>query len=331
MDLRLVTALTLLVAVVAGCTGSTPAASPGADDAVLPQAVSGGNGGGGGSVKNTAPTVTAFAADRTAGQNDGSFAVVFSGAVFDANTESQIDSLSIASTGAGALGSSHSAASSERQATTEPTSFGADGWKVWTGGTKNDGTLEWKYRQAFPIFTGAGNYTFRLTVTDQPGGSGVSSNVTIVLQRFSLISVGGAPVDATGAPLPGQNWGQWSAEAGGENVASTNHLKLVNDGDSPDARVVLDFTEAAYRGAADANFTIALDGNVQFAWFEDTTPATTAPSEKPFSFGATSGNGAVTVAFTGKGNVVYVAYRLVKLPAVLPVQSYGATFTVTEL
>lgn len=329
MDTRIALALTLLLAIVAaGCTGNTPAAT---DDPILPQAVSGGSGGGGGTVLNSAPSVTAFTADRTTGENDGSFAVVFSGTVFDPNTENQIANLSIASVGANALSSTHALAGTERSATEEPASFGADGWKVWTGESPYDGVLLWKYRQTFPIFSSAGNHTFRLTVTDQPGESGVSSPLTVVLQRFSLISVGGAPVDLQGVPLVGQNWGQWSAQAGASNVTSTNYLKLVNDGDSPNPRVVIDFTEAAFRGTGDANFTIPLDGNVQFAWFEDTTPAVTAPSEKPFVFGATSGNGAATVSFTGKGNVVYVAYRLVKLPSVLPVQPYGATFTVTEL
>ena len=332
MDLRIALALlTTSALLLAGCTDSAPGATPDAEDLVQPAAVSGGSGGGGGSVLNSAPSVRAFAADRTTGENDGSFAVVFSGTVFDPNTENQIESIRIASTGAGVLAASHALTGAERAATAEPAAFGADGWKVWTGDSPHDGLLHWKHRQSFAIFSAPGVYAFRLTVTDQPGESGVSSPVEVTLQRFNLINVGAAPVDADGNPLTGQNWGQWSAQAGATNVASTNYLKLVNDGDSPDARIVIDFTESAFRGAEDANFTIPLDGNVQFAWFEDVTPALTAPAEGAFDFGATSANGATTVSFTGKGNVVYVAYRLAALPEVLPVQPYGATFTVTEL
>lgn len=332
MDRRIALALLTLAVAAAGCTGSTPGATPGIDvaDDVETAAVTGGAGGGGGSVLNSAPSFRAFTSDRTTGENDGAFAVTFSGTVFDPNTENQIATIAIAATGPAALFSNHTVQGLERAATEEPAAFGADGWKVWTV-SPHDGVLHFKFRQAFPIFTPPGAYAFQAVVTDQPGDAGVSATLPVTLTRFNLITVSGAPVDLQGAPLLGQNWGMWSAQAGAEDVASTNYLKLVNDGDDPAARVVIDFTETAFRGASDANFSVPLDGNVQFAWFEDVTPLLTAPAEGALDFGATSSSGGVTLTFTGKGNVIYVAYRLVKLPDVLPVQSYGSTFTVTEL
>ena len=333
MDHRIALVLLSLAVVAAGCTGSTPGATPDAplsDDAVGTAAVQGGSGGGGGSVLNSAPSVRSFTADRTTGENDGAFVVTFSGTVFDPNTENQVATIAVAATGPAGLLSNHTVLGVEHVAADEPAAFGPDGWKVWTA-SPNDGVLHFKFRQSFPIFAPPGAYVFRAVVTDHPGEAGVSTALPVTLARFSLITVSGAPVDLQGAPLVGQNWGQWSAQAGAQNVTSTNYLKLVNDGDDPAARVVVDFTEPAFRGASDGNFSVPLDGNVQFAWFEDTTPATTAPSEKPFAFGATSPNGGVSLTFTGKGHVIYVAYRLVMLPDVLPVQSYGSTFTVTEL
>jgi hypothetical protein len=112
-------------------------------------------------------------------------------------------------------------------------------------------------------------------------------------------------------------------------VQSTNYLKITNDGDKPTTSVVIDFTESAFAGLKDKNFTIPIDGNVQFAWQEGGPNA--VPSGLNFTFLPASASGSVTTAFTAKGNVIYVAYRIVKLPAVLDAQSYGASFTVTEI
>lgn len=325
--------LVLVTLVLAGCTGSTPGATPeGAPsgDTLTQQAVAGGAGGSGGAVANSPPSITAFTADRTGGDNDGSLVVVFSGTAFDPNTEMQVQRLRVSATGPVALGSTHEVTAADRIAATEPGEYGPDGWKVWSAAPR-DGILQWKYRQAFPAFTPAGAYTFVANVTDAPGRSGLSAPVVVTLSAFSLIEVGGAPVDLQGLPLAGQTWGGWTAEAGAADVASVNYLKIVNGGDSPTAAVVVDFTESAFAGVEDANFSVPIDGNLQFAWFEDATPALTAPAEGAFTFLPASPNGATTVAFTGKGNVIYVAYRIAKLPDVLPAQPYAAAFTVTEL
>lgn len=325
--------LVLATLVLAGCTGSAPGALPegiAEDDTLTQQAVAGGAGGSGGAVANSPPAVTAFTADRTGGDNDGSLVVVFSGAAFDPNTEMQVARLRVSATGPAALGSTHEVTPAERLAGTEPAEFGPDGWKVWTAAPR-DGVLQWKYRQAFPAFTPAGSYAFVANATDLPGRSGLSAPVVVTLRAFSLIEVGGAPVDLQGIPLAGQTWGGWTAEANATGVASANYLKIVNGGDASAAAVVVDFTETAFQGAEDANFSVPIDGNLEFAWFEDTTPALTAPSEGAFTFLPAGPNGATTVTFSGKGNVIYVAYRIAKLPDVLPAQAYSAAFTVTEL
>lgn len=323
---RAIVILSALSVALAGCT----ATDSGVVDDIETQAVKGGDGASGGAVKNSAPSVRAWSADRTSGDNSGSFVVVFTGEVFDRNTENQVETLTVRGTGPATLGGAHAVTSDETKAAAAPASFGSDGFKVWTD-TKNDGSLSFQFRQTFPAFTPAGSYAFTVAVTDKSGANGTSSPVTITLGKFALVTVSGAPVDASGKALSGQNWGQWSAEGGSANVPSTNYIKLINDGDSPNPTLVLDFTETGFVGSEDANFTVPIDGNLQFAWWEDTTPGTSAPSEGTFNFGDTSGTGSVQLRFTGKGNIIYVTYRVLQLPDVLPIQSYGASFTVTEL
>src|SRR5439155_24562874 len=131
--------------------------------------------------------------------------------------------------------------------------------------------------------------------------SAASPTVNISLAKFSLVTVAGAPVNAAGVAQPGQNWGQWSAVPGTSNVQSTNYLKLTNDGDKPAVSVGIDFTEPAFAGATANNFSIPLDGNVQFAWAEGSPSA--SPSSLTFTFAPASGSGSVTPSFTAKGNV----------------------------
>ncbi|HEX2022343.1 MAG TPA: hypothetical protein VHH36_06490 [Candidatus Thermoplasmatota archaeon] len=326
--------LTVLVvaAVLAGCTSSQESANvqlPSDDDAIGQQSVTGSTGSVGGSVKNSPPQVLSVAPSATTGENRGAFTVVFTGAVKDRNTERQIASIAVSSTSPAALGGTHAVTNADTAATAEPAAFGADGFKVWTG-TANDGVLNFKAQVVFPAFTPAGAYVFTATVADKQGESASLAAAAVAITSFSDITVNPTPVDAAGVALPGANWGAWEAEGGAQNVAATNYVKLVNTGDAPNARVVVDF-DPAFRGAQDANFTIPVASNVQFAWFEDATPATTAPSEGTFSFQPANADGAITVAFTGKGNVIYLTYRIVQMPDVLPIQSYGISYTVTEL
>lgn len=316
--------LLLLAVLVAGCTGPDAASS-----VIETAGVQGGAGSTGGTVGNAPPTVPELSSDRTTGDNGGGFQVVFSGVASDDNTERHVDALRISSVpvGVNALRKVHE---TEISLVTEPADYGPDGFKVW-GGTANDGRVHFRYRHTFPIGTVAGAYAVTATVTDKANATGASAPVTVTLTRFSLITVAPAPVGLNGAAQVGSAWGGWTAAPGARNVESVNFLKLVNDGDKPDASVVIDFTEAAFGGAEDPAFSIPLNGNVQFAWWEDATPAASAPAEGTFTYGATSGEGSVTVSFTGKGNAIYVKYRILALPSPLPIQAYGASFTVTEL
>ncbi len=332
----LIMILASLSLVLAGCTSpDAPGASvdapktPTVDDSVTTESVSGSTGSVGGSVKNSAPTVPTFTPSATEGENRGSFVVIFTGTIRDANTEKQIKNISVTGTGPQTLSSSHEVMADEVNALTEPASFGGDGFKVWTG-TKNDGILNFKYQQTFTAFIPAGAYTFKARGEDTPHAVGLSGSVVITITAFSDITISPTPVAANGSALPGQNWGQWEAEAGATNVASTNYIKLVNTGDTASARVVIDFADS-FVGATDSNFTVGVANNVQFAFFEDTTPGTTAPNEGTYSYLAANADGTVTVQFSAKNNVIYVSYQIVQLPAILPVQAYGISYTVTEL
>lgn len=314
----------VLVLLLAGCTG------PDTESSIIETAgVSGGSGTTGGVVGNAPPTVPEFASDRTTGDNGGGFQVVFTGAVADANTERHVDRVVVASVPAGVL-ATRKVHETEVGLADEPADFGADGFKVW-GGVPNDGRVHFRYRHTFPIGTPAGAYAVTATAADKVNATGASLPVTVTLTRFSLITVAPAPVGLDGAPLAGQAWGGWNAMPGARDVESVNFVKLVNDGDQPNAAVVIDFTESAFVGAEDPAFSIPLNGNVQFAWWEDATPGVTAPAEGAFTFGPASAEGGTTVTFSGKGNVIYVKYRILSLPSPLPMQAYGASFTVTEL
>lgn len=336
--MKLPLALTVLLAalVLAGCnapgattpSASVPTTAAGGESVGL-QSVSGSAGAVGGSVSNSAPTVLTFVQSATTGENRGGFVVVFSGQVKDKNTERDVKNISITGIGPSILSSSHEITDAERSATSDPGGFGGDNWKVWTG-TVNDGVLNYAFQRTFPAFTPAGTYAFAARVQDSPAAVGLSSSLSVILTAFSDITINPTPVDAAGNDLTGQNWGQWTAEAGAQNVTSSNYIKLVNTGDIANARIVIDLAPQ-FVGASDANFTIPVASNVQFAWFDDSTPAASAPSEGTLSYLTPNADGTVTVQFAGKGDIIYVAYRIVALPEILTAQSYGISFTVTEL
>jgi hypothetical protein len=91
----------------------------------------------------------------------------------------------------------------------------------------------------------------------------------------------------------------------------------------------LDFTDTAFAGTNAA--TVPIDGNIQFAAWEDTTPDSTSPEEGIFTYGSTSATGSATFSYSAVDNVILVKYRLVALPAVVPDQTYTAAFTVTAV
>lgn len=325
--------LIVLALLLAGCSSPGASVNPPSvvasdpADGVQRETVTGSTGAVGGSVANSAPVVQAFTPSATTGENRGGFVVVFTGRVFDRNTESQVQNLSVVGVGPTLLAAGHAVTAEERNATTAPAEFGSDGFKVWTG-TKNDGILNFEFRRTFPAFTPAGAYAFTAYVADAPGLLGASAPVAITLAAFSDITIGPTPVDAAGVALAGQNWGHWSAEAGASNVASNNYIKLENTGDVAASSVVIDLANE-FVGVEDSSFTIPTAGNIQFAWAQG--PVGAIPSALTFNYLPANADGTVTVQFAGQGNVLYVTYRIVQLPDVLPVQSYGISFTVTEL
>lgn len=316
--------IVLLVALsITGCTARESSAL------LEPAAVSGGSGSTGGSVSGSDPSVTAFTSDKSSGDNAGSFVVVLTGTAFSPNGEKKLDKIEIIGAGPATMGANHTVTSAEVDARTEPASFGADGFKAWNP-TDKDGNMQFRYRQPFAVWTPAGAYSF--TARAYANGNRVSppsAPVAITITKFSLITVAGAPVNAAGVAQTGAAWGGWSAAPNAENVAATNYLKLVNDGDKPDVSIVIDFTDGSFKGATDNAYAIPIDANVQFAWATGSPSST--PAQLTFSYLPLSGSGSTTVTFANKGDVAFVSYRIAKLPGVLDVQSYSAAFTVTEI
>jgi hypothetical protein len=344
--------LVLFALLLAGCTSTTspgsstasPSATspapgngaPGGGDTFTQASVSNGNGAGGGSVKDVAPTVPAFVVTTASVDNSGGNNLTFNGSVFDANGEQDLQFLFVkgttfnATNGVQTLGTNHTITGAERNQTSEPSSFASDGYKVWDCGGR-DGVLCWKYNLPVPQFAQAGLYTFNVTTgkASSFGQSLVSQQLTATVTSFSQIDFAPFPVDASGNVLTGANWGGWNANPGDASVPSTNYLKLTNNGDVPNAKVQISFSGTAFTGTTDGSYTVPFAGNVQFQSCD--AAAGTAPSACTFSGWSAPNAGATTVTFQGKGHVLYVQYRVVSLPSVLMAQSYGATFTATEL
>lgn len=334
--MRCVPALVLAV-LVAGCLqgpvgpqGPPGPAGTGAAGLGGEAATGGTSGTSGGQVTNSPPAFQSFTGSLGSADNSGTISETFTGAVLDSNGERdmRLGILSVALTGAATGTFTHTISAAESGAPSEPASFGADGWKVWSS-TPNDGVLNFKFRYTFPIGAAPGTDTFTVSITPSGGTAiGGPSDATTV-GTFSEIQIPTTPVNADGSPAAVNNWGLWSAAPGATNVESSNFVKLTNTGQKLDASVVLDFTEAVFAGA-DENFSIPLNGNVQFAWTELAAGAT-SPSGGTYTYLAVSADGSATVTFSGLNKVIFVKYRLVQLPAVLAEQSYGASYTATEL
>lgn len=149
-------------------------------------------------------------------------------------------------------------------------------------------------------------------------------------EATTVLHVSANPVTADGTPALTSSWGGWNAEAGQTNVAATNYLKITNAGTRADPRAVIGFSGGAFGGTEDGTFSIPITNNVQYAWWEDTTPGSTAPNEGTYSWRPVSAS-SVTIQFTAPGNVIYVVYRIAQMPDILMAQPYAAAFTVTEL
>ncbi len=318
----------LLIAVaLAGCADS-------GDNQQIDDVV-GGAGTGGGSVNNIPPTFSGFTPSTTTVDNSGSSVIVFSGTLSDPNSELDLEGSVLTVALGGVYTGTFERTITNLEAAgadTEPTAY-TDGWKVWSGDAL-DGVMNFKFRFTVPIATDAGTLTFTPTVDPAGTGTGLEpvtgSTTNVAVTVFSELVIDG-PFLLDGTDDSGNRWGRWAADPGATNVASENYIKITNTGQDATASVVIDFTESVFTGISNPNFTIDVTNNVQFAWFEDTTPGTTAPSEGTFSYLPANADGSVTTTFSGKGNVIWVHYRVVELPSPLPAQTYGVAYTATEL
>lgn len=323
----------------AGCVGPSdgspspapPLPSDGLDE-VAPETVERGQGRGGGSVENQVPVVQSFGVDRAEGDGGAGFAVVFSGVVMDPNSENQLSSLSLAASGPAPISAARTLTGPERERTEEPADFESDGWKIWSGSAPNDGLLNYAYRHNFAPGSAAGAYAWVLTVSDAPGLQAASApvEVRVIAPEVALIEVASLPVRLDGSPSDSPGFGDWDAQPGQTNVPALNYLKITNAGTKASVGVLIDFNEAVFAGVSEPAFSIPLDSNLEFGWFEDATPGATSPGEGAFQYLPASPQGSLLVTFSAPGNVIYVHYRIVALPAVLASQDYAASFTVTE-
>ncbi len=220
-----------------------------------------------------------------------------------------------------------------------------------TGGTATGGGTDYTLlgTGTLTIAAGATAGTIQLTiVNDSLGESGETVTVTLsspanavlgttpahaytILNDDPVLQVAADPVNAAGAAQIGASWGGWLADPGATDVVATNYLKITNIGVVSTQGVTIDFSNTTFAASSDPLETIALDGNIRFASFEDTSPGTTAPNQGTYSFGSVSASGSVTLAFTGSGNILYVAYRLDSLPSLLSDQDYRASYTASAV
>lgn len=280
---------------------------------------------GGGTVADVAPSVERLASGATeVNLGDSS---LFEGTVRDKNKQADLVELRMTIvSGPTSLTVTHAITAAEKALTAEPTDFGADGFKVWSH-QGNNGKMDFKFRYTYGA---VGVYDWRVLVRDE-GTFQSDPDLDVRVDVLSVLAVHAQPVNAAGAPQVGVAWGAWNAEPGASNVSSLNYIKVVNTGLDDDQRMLLDFTPTAFAGVASLADSIAIDGNIQFAWWEDATPSSTAPLEPgaTYTFGTTSSDGSMAARFTGSGNVIYVQYRIVAVPDVIADQAYQAAYTVT--
>lgn len=317
--MRLAAVLLVASALLAGCNGGPPATP-------TPQEV-GRASAGGGSVLDDPGYFASFSADATQGDVGGSSVVTISGSVQDNNSETDIAWIRGALNGSAPLYVNHSVTTAERGAFTEPAAFGADGFKVWTGASDVDGLLLFRWRLVVPAGTAPGLYAL-VASEGNPGAPAWSAELPLTLQKASEVTVAPQPVNWTGVSQ-NASWGAWNATPGATSVVAANYLKITNTGQLARPRVVLDFNELAFTGATDAGYMVPINGNVDFAWWEDATPNATSPSEGTYAW-STSADGSLSFQFGAVGDVIYVTYRVKALPAVLRDQAYAATFTLTD-
>lgn len=281
---------------------------------------------GGGSVSNRLPTVVSLTA--TAGNHNKNQAYEFSGQVDDRNREGDFVEISVSFQsspgGAAALPSARAIVAGDLTQTTEP-SFGSDNWKIWNTDA-NDGVLNYKFRYTYTVI---GDYTFRVSVRDE-GALQFDAAKDLSRTVVAKITFSANPFASDGTELTGTNWGGWTADPGATNVQGQNFFKVTNTGATAAQQFTLSFDAVSFTGTNGE--TIAINNNIQFAVFEDTTPSGSTPADGgTYTCGASDADGAVTLTFSGLGNIYYIKYCLASIPQPLKDQAYTATFTVDAL
>lgn len=284
----------------------------------------------GGSVSNVAPQVSATSCSATSLDNSGKHSQFFAGNISDANGESDMAAglVEIVISGPVSETLSYTIKTAETSRGSEPSAWGGQGWKVWSGEQAQDGDGILEYKARYQVRTGlpAGTYTVTPRFTPSGGETVVGAVCRFGVSTHTEIDVASEPVGEDGNPL-GQNWGMWNATPGQRNVNSTNYIRLRNIGQDPTQEVIVDFSDASLVGRDDARHSIPLNGNIQFAVCEVESVAI-PPSACTFDWGATSTTSSLTASFTGLDKVIYVSYRVLEVPAVLRAQGYGAAYTV---
>lgn len=281
---------------------------------------------GGGTVSNRLPTVVSFT--TTAGNHNSNQLYEFSGQVDDRNREGDLAELSVSFVsspgGAASLPGARTLVAGDLAQATEP-GFGGDGWKVWnTAG--NDGVLDFKFRYTYTV---AGAYTFRISVRDE-GALQFDAAKDIAKTVVAKITFGSNPFASNGTELTGSNWGGWTALPGATNVQGQNFFKVTNTGATAAQQFTLAFDAASFTGTNGE--TVPINGNIQFATFEDTTPSGSTPADGgTYTCGSADADGAITLTFSAVSNIYYVMYCLASIPEPLKDQSYTATFTLNAL
>jgi hypothetical protein len=280
---------------------------------------------GGGTVSNSAPTVLTFSNAAGAAQSKDT-SDIFSGSVRDKNGEARIAQISVTFTSApGGVSPTlfdHTVSSGDRAATSEPGSFGGDGFKVWnTGGA--DGVLAFKFQYTWTV---NGAYTARALVDDQSNLDqfGPAADISITISDGFTLSA--HPVTAAGADAGAVSWGTWTAIPGASAVDSLNYIEIHNTGNNPTQAVTLDFTPSVWTGA-DSTTTFNLNSNIKFACAESPSTSAVAPNTLVYTLGSSSASGSITANFSAMGRYLYCTYEVVAIPDPLLDQDYNAAFT----
>jgi len=178
-----------------------------------------------------------------------------------------------------------------------------------------------------------GEYPETITITlSAPANGGLGATTThtfTIVDTDPWLLTDAWPVDADGDLIVGADWGAWEAEADVAGVTSMNYLRLRNNSPAATLGFAVDFVSAVFTGPGAA--TLPLDGNIRFSWWEDTTPATSAPSEGTYAFGGLAPSGKVTGAFTGLERTVYVTYQVASIPALAEDGSYSSDFQISYI